>query len=101
MESIERGLDPFKTNLVVADPTRGNGALCLAISPKMKSQGIKNRCRIFEIPKDVEYITVKPRMRLYMQYSAGIYGIYLKYAAKEDIYVCILLMKLLLNLLPI
>lgn len=41
-ECVERGLDPFKTNLVVADPSRGNGALCLAITPKMKAQGIKN-----------------------------------------------------------
>ena len=53
VECSERHLDPFKTNLVVADPTRGNGALCLAITPKMKSMGIHNRCRIFEIPKGV------------------------------------------------
>ena len=50
-ECSERHLDPFKTNLVVADPTRGNGALCLAITPQMKSMGIHNRCRIFEIPR--------------------------------------------------
>ncbi len=37
VECVEWWLDPFQTNLVVADPTRGNGALCLAISPKMKS----------------------------------------------------------------
>ena len=66
VECSERHLDPFKTNLVVADPTRGNGALCLAITPKMKSMGIHNRCRIFEIPKGVEYITAMPRMHLYM-----------------------------------
>ena len=47
VECVERGLDPFSTNLVVADPTRGKGAICLAISPKMKMLGIKNRCRIF------------------------------------------------------
>lgn len=86
VECVERGMDPFETNLVVADPTRGNGALCLAITPKMKSQGIKNRCRIFEIPNNIKYIIAKPRMKLYMQYSANIYEIYLKYAAKEDIY---------------
>lgn len=96
VECVERGMDPFETNLVVADPTRGNGALCLAITPKMKSQGIKNRCRIFEIPNNINYIIAKPRMKLYMQYSANIYEIYLKYAAKEDIYICILLMKRLL-----
>ena len=66
VECSERHLDPFKTNLVVADSTRGHGALCLAITPKMKSMGIHNRCRIFEIPKGVEYITAMPRMHLYM-----------------------------------
>ena len=48
VECVERKLDPFKTDLVVADPSRGKGAICLAISPKMKARGIKNRCRIFE-----------------------------------------------------
>ena len=86
VECVVRGLDPFKTNLVVADPTRGKGGLCLAISPKMKAQGIRNRCRIFEIPEGIDYIVATPRMNLYMQYSADIYAIYLKYAAKEDVY---------------
>ena len=70
VECSERHLDPFKTNLVVADPTRGNGALCLAITPKMKSMGIHNRCRIFEIPKGVEYITAS---------YASLYGIFSTY----------------------
>lgn len=70
VECVERGLDPLRVNLVVADPSRGNGALCLAISPHMKTQGVKNRCRLFEIPKQVEYITALPRMRLYMEYAA-------------------------------
>ena len=55
VECSERNLDPFKTNLVVADQSRGNGALCLAITPKMKSMGIKNRCRIFEISNEFVY----------------------------------------------
>ena len=87
VECVERGLDPFKTDLVVADPSRGKGALCLAISPKMKERGIHNRCRLFEIPEDVEYLTALPRLKLYMEYSARIYGIYLRYVAKEDIHV--------------
>ena len=45
VECAERGLNPFETNLVVADLTRGKNALCLAISPKLKAQGVKNRCR--------------------------------------------------------
>ena len=72
VECSERGLDPFAVNLVVADPTRGNGALCMAITPKMKTLGVKNRCRIFEIPKGMDYIVAKPRMRLYMEYAAKI-----------------------------
>ena len=83
VECVERHLDPFKTNLVVADPSRGKGAICLAISPRMKLLGIKNRCRIFEIPSNVKYITAIPRMKKYIEYSANVYGVYLKYFAKE------------------
>lgn len=86
VEAVERGLDPFTTNLVVADPSRGNGAICLAITPALKALGVKNRCRIFEIPHGVEYITALPRMKLYMEYSANIYATYLKYISKEDIH---------------
>ena len=85
-ECAERGLDPFKTNLVVADPSRGEGAICLAITPAMKALGIKNRCRIFEIPKYVKYITALPRMKLYIKYAAKIYSIYLRYISKDDIH---------------
>ena len=87
VECVERGLDPFTTNLVVADPSRGNGAICLAISPYMKSLGVRNRCRIFEIPKGMEYITALPKMKKYIEYSADIYSIYLKYISPEDILV--------------
>ena len=87
VECVERNLDPFKTNLAVCDLSRGKGAICLAISPKMKAMGIRNRCRAFEIPKDVEFIAAKPRMALYIKYSADVYGIYLRYISKDDIYV--------------
>ncbi len=87
VECVERGLDPFNTNLVVADPTRGKGTICLAISPKMKMLGVKNRCRIFEIPPTIKYIIATPRMKKYIEYSANIYAIYLEYFAKEDIHV--------------
>ena len=87
VECVERGLDPFKTDLVVADESRGKGSICLAISPKMKARGIKNRCRVFEIPKNVKYITALPRMKKYIEYSANIYGIYLKYIDSNDIHV--------------
>ncbi|MBR2891874.1 MAG: DNA repair protein [Bacilli bacterium] len=87
VECVERGLDPLTTNLVVADPSRGNGAICLAITPSMKKLGIKNRCRIFEIPKHIKYITALPRMKKYMEVSAQIYSVYLKYISQDDIHV--------------
>lgn len=87
VECVERGLDPMKANLAVADPERSEKTICLAISPAMKALGIQNRCRVFQIPKNVKYIMAPPRMKLYIDYSASIYEIYLKYAAKEDIHV--------------
>lgn len=87
VECAERMLNPFETCLVVADETRGANALCLAISPKMKALGIKNRCRLSEIPKNVKYIIAPPRMQLYIDYAADIYGIYLNYLSPEDIHV--------------
>ena len=62
VECVERGLNPFNTNLVVADPSRGKGAICLAITPAMKMLGIKNRCRIYEIPPNIKYIIALPCM---------------------------------------
>lgn len=87
VECVERNLDPFKVNLAVADKERGKGALCLAISPKLKALGIKNRCRLFEIPSYLDLIIAKPRMKLYMEYAANIYEIYLKYVCDDDIHV--------------
>ncbi len=87
VECVERGLDPMRTNLVVADPERGAGTICLAITPAMKRLGVKNRCRVFEIPKGIEYLTAKPRMKLYMKRSAEIYSIYLEYFSPDDIHV--------------
>ena len=87
VECVERGLDSMTARLVVADPERTEKTICLSISPAMKALGIHNRCRVFEIPKSVDYIMAQPRMQLYIDYAAGIYGIYLKYISKEDIHV--------------
>jgi len=65
VECVERGLDPMTTNLVVADPERSDKTVCLAITPAMKALGIRNRCRVFEIPKNVEYIMAPPRYRIF------------------------------------
>ena len=85
-ECAARGLDPFKTNLVVADDSRGSGALCLAVTPALSEYGVKNRCRLYEIPAGIDYIIAKPRMRMYMNISAHIYGIYTKFVSPEDVY---------------
>ena len=87
VECADMGLDPLTTRLVVADPERSEKTICLAISPAMKALGIHNRCRVFEIPKGIDYIMAQPRMQRYIDVSANIYGIYLKYIAKEDIHV--------------
>ena len=87
VECVERGLDPLSTNLVVADPERSDKTICLAVSPSMKKLGVSNRCRVFEIPKTINYIMATPRMKKYIEYSAEIYGIYLRYFSKDDIHV--------------
>ena len=87
VECADLGVDPFTTPLVVADASRGLGAITLAISPALKKLGVKNRCRLFEIPSTIEYMAIKPRMRRYMEVSAAIYGVLLDYVAPEDIHV--------------
>ena len=87
VECAERGLDAMTTRLVVADPSRGRGAICLAVSPALKELGVRNRCRIYEIPPGIDYITALPRMKLYMEYAARIYSVYLRYISPEDIHV--------------
>lgn len=87
VECVERGLDSFEINLVVADPDRGGGAITLAVTPAIKKLGVPSRGRIYEIPEGIEYIIARPRMKLYMEYSAEIYSIFLKYVAPEDIHV--------------
>ena len=87
VECAERGLDPMRASLVVADKTRGEGTVCLAVSPALKKQGVKNRCRLYEIPKNIDMIVVQPRMKKYIEYASEIYAIYLNYIDKSDIHV--------------
>ena len=75
------------TDLVVADPERGDKTICLAVSPSLKKKGVKNRCRVFEIPSHIHYIKAPPRMQKYIDYAVSIYGIYLRYFSFEDVYV--------------
>lgn len=87
VECVARGMDPMTENLVVADPDRTEKTICLAITPAMKALGIKNRCRLFEIPSAVKYTIAPPRMQKYIDTAADIYSIYLQYVSKEDIHV--------------
>ena len=86
VECAERNLSPFETNLVVADESRGTGAITFAISPKMKSLGVRNRCRLFEIPKNIKYIIAKLRLSLYIKYCGDIFDVYLDYFSPDDIH---------------
>ena len=120
-ECVDRGLDPLRTNLVVADASRTEKTICLAVSPSLKAYGISGRARLFEVVQRVgevnalrrakapggkftgsswdagelaadpalklDYIAAPPRMARYMECSAKIYDVYLKYFAPEDIHV--------------
>lgn len=87
VECVERGLDPMKAKLVVADLTRTEKTICLAVSPALRALGVPGRCRVFEIPKNITYEVAPPRMALYIERSADVYSVYLKYVAPEDIHV--------------
>lgn len=90
VECVDRGLDPLTTNLVVADESRTDKTICLAVTPSLKEYGIGGRARLFEVrqkARDVDFIIAKPQMAHYMEVSSKIYSIYLKYIAPEDIHV--------------
>ena len=98
VECVERGLDPLTTKLVVADESRTDKTICLAVTPELKKYGLSGRSRLFEVRQkakeiknrtglDLDYIVAPPRMGLYMEYSDRIYGIYLKYFSSEDIHI--------------
>lgn len=98
VECVERALDPLTTNLVVADQSRTEKTICLAVTPSLKAYGLSGRSRLFEVVqkarevkrttgKDLEYIVAVPRMSLYIKYSAMIYRIYLKYFSPDDVHV--------------
>ena len=59
VECVERGLDPLKTNLVVADRTRTEKTICLAVSPSLKKYGISGRARLYEVVQKVKEINLE------------------------------------------
>jgi DNA polymerase V len=62
VECLQRGLDPMTTNLVVADPTRTEKTICLAVTPALKSYGIPGRARLFEVVERVRQINTQRRV---------------------------------------
>jgi DNA polymerase V len=97
-ECVDLGLDPLTANLVVADKSRTEKTICLAVSPSLKAYGIPGRARLFEVYQkldeykrrtgnEVEFTIAPPRMGRYMEISSQIYGIYLKYVSPDDIHV--------------
>ena len=90
VECVDRGLDPLSTNLVVADESRTEKTICLAVSPSLKAYGIGGRARLFEVyqkARGVDFIIAPPRMTHYIEVSTKVYQTYLKYIAPEDIHV--------------
>ena len=98
IECVARNVDPLKANLLVADPTRSDATICLAVSPALKAIGVPSRPRLFEAKRAIKeyerrhhtrvlYYIATPRMALYEQVSAQIYSIILRYAAPEDVHV--------------
>ena len=98
VECVARGLDPLRTNLLVADESRSDQTICLAVSPSLKAIGVPSRPRLFEAKQAirafearsrtrVHYITAMPRMAEYERVSALIHSVLLRYAAPCDIHV--------------
>lgn len=98
VECVHRGLDPLKAHLLVADPSRSDQTICLAVSPALKEKGVPSRPRLFEAKQKIreyeamthsklDYIIAVPRMAEYERISALIYSIYLHYVMAEDVHV--------------
>ncbi|MBQ9031703.1 MAG: DNA methylase [Parasporobacterium sp.] len=98
VECVSRGLDPLTANLLVADTSRSDKTICLAVSPALKAIGVPARPRLFEARQairryeslhhtKVNYITAVPRMAEYIRVSAKIYSVYLRHVAPEDVHV--------------
>ncbi|MBQ9707803.1 MAG: DNA methylase [Firmicutes bacterium] len=98
VECVSRGLDPLKARLLVADESRSDKTICLAVSPALKEIGVPGRPRLFEARQKiylyeklhntkVDYIVAPPRMAEYERISVLIYSIYLQYVSSADIHV--------------
>lgn len=98
VECVDRGLDPMKAKLVVADAARTDKTICLAVTPALKAYGLSGRSRLFEVKQrlgeikartgeEIPFIIAPPRMARYIAVSSDVYEVYLKYIAPEDMHV--------------
>ena len=87
VECLDRGLDPWKEPLVVADKDRGTNTIVLSVSPFLKKQGIPSRCRIKELPKKYKYIYAVPRMERYLEKSAEVIDVLYHFISEEDVHI--------------
>lgn len=114
VECVSRGLDPLDTCLTVADDSRTDKTICLAVSPALKAFGLGGRPRLFELRQKVrnvnrrrgragrstsgrelsahpdwavDFYIVPPRMALYKEYSRRVFDIYHRFVAPEDMYI--------------
>ena len=98
VECMARNLNPLETDLLVADESRTDKTICLAVSPALKAKGVSSRPRLFEARQairlyeaahrtKVDYIVAPPRMAEYLRVSAEIYGVYRQFVSEEDIHV--------------
>ena len=98
VECVERGLDPLTAKLLVADESRTDKTICLAVSPALKAIGVPSRPRLFEAKQaialyeaanhtKVDYIIATPRMAEYIRVSSKIYEVFLRYVSEQDVHV--------------
>lgn len=73
VECAERGLDPLKTHLVVADESRTDKTICLAVSPSLKKYGIPGRLRLFELKQKIKAINEERRKKISKQFQGESY----------------------------
>ena len=87
VECIDKGLDPWKTPLIVADKERGKNTIILSVSPYLKSKGVPSRLRVRDLPKGFDYIYATPRMSRYIERSCEVVNVFMDFVAEEDIHV--------------
>ena len=98
VECVYRHLDPLKAHLLVADESRSDQTICLAVSPALKAKGVPSRPRLFEAKQaihqwetehheKISYLIAVPRMAEYERVSSQIYSICTRYVAPCDIHV--------------